>query len=248
MDILEEVGLSKNEIKVYFALLELDISTTTPLVKKSGIPNSKIYPTLDKLLAKGLVSSVLKDNVRHFQASSPSNLIEMLKRRESLISEQKRKLRELIPQIVLKKKLSKEKQVATVYEGMKGIAAVYHDILDVMHKGEEYYVFNLSTLDNYEKVVPFYKNYHLKRDRRGIIVNIITDTRLKGIAKEVFRGMRHCRLKFMDEPLPSSTLIYANKVVTILFGDKPTAFMIESRQNYEQYRQFFVNMWNRAVD
>jgi sugar-specific transcriptional regulator TrmB len=45
--ILGEIGLSKNEIKVYFALLELDKSSATPIMKKSGVPHSKVYPVLE---------------------------------------------------------------------------------------------------------------------------------------------------------------------------------------------------------
>ena len=72
--ILEQIGLSKNEIKVYFALLELDQSSATPIIKKSNIPYSKLYQTLDKLLGKGLVSFVIKNNVKYFQANTPDNL------------------------------------------------------------------------------------------------------------------------------------------------------------------------------
>ena len=91
-EILEQIGLSRNEIKAYFALLELEQASATPIVKKSGIPNSKVYLTLDKLIKKGLVSYVIKNNAKYFQASDPKNLIGFLNDKENLISLQKKEI------------------------------------------------------------------------------------------------------------------------------------------------------------
>ncbi len=116
---------------------------------------------------------------------------------------------------------------------------MYQDILNELKKGDEYYVFNLGEKDNYIQHKLFFRNYHLKREKKGIKVKIITDTILKNIVQEVFTGLKKCELKYIDEPMPSSTVIYGNKVATILLGDRPSAFVIESKKNYEQYRSFF---------
>ncbi|HIJ10806.1 TPA: hypothetical protein HA278_01990, partial [Candidatus Woesearchaeota archaeon] len=119
--ILEDIGLSKNEIKVYFALLELHQSSATPIVKKSGIPNSKIYPTLEKLIGRGLVSFVIKNNVKYFHAADPQNLIEFLSKKQQSIEEQKDEIEQIIPQLELKRQLAAQTQEAHVYEGFKGM-------------------------------------------------------------------------------------------------------------------------------
>jgi sugar-specific transcriptional regulator TrmB len=54
--ILEDIGLTKTEIKIYLALLKLGQSTTTNIIKDAGIHASKVYEFLDKLIKKGLVS------------------------------------------------------------------------------------------------------------------------------------------------------------------------------------------------
>ena len=133
-EILEQIGLSKNEIKIYFTLLELEQSTATPIVKKSGIPNSKIYPTLDKLIKRGLVSYVIKNNVKSFQASDPKNLIDILSTKEKLIAQQKNEIEKLIPEIERKRKFAKEKQEATIYEGLDGIKAAFNHLLTIVQK------------------------------------------------------------------------------------------------------------------
>ena len=75
---LEEIGLTKREIKVYMALLEVGLSSVGQIIKKSGIPGSKIYETLDKLKKRGLISSVLKENKQFFQASDPKTILDFL--------------------------------------------------------------------------------------------------------------------------------------------------------------------------
>ena len=62
MDIrdLTKIGLTEGETKVYAALLDLGETTRTELAKKSGISPSKIYDVVNRLMEKGIVSSVKK--------------------------------------------------------------------------------------------------------------------------------------------------------------------------------------------
>ena len=65
-EVLERIGFTKGEAKVYFALLELGESTIGPISKKSNVTVSKTYPILDKLTQKGLVTRVIKFKKNHF--------------------------------------------------------------------------------------------------------------------------------------------------------------------------------------
>jgi len=55
LETLETIGLTKGEIKVYEALLELGESTKTPIANTSGISPGKVYDVLERLMKKGLV-------------------------------------------------------------------------------------------------------------------------------------------------------------------------------------------------
>ncbi len=56
---LERMGLSAYEAKAYLALLSEPLLTGYKLSKVSGVPRSRIYETVEKLMAKGLVVSRL---------------------------------------------------------------------------------------------------------------------------------------------------------------------------------------------
>ena len=58
IELLKEVGLTEGEIKVYLALFKIGASSTGPIVKEAKIHSSKVYPILDRLIEKGLVSFI----------------------------------------------------------------------------------------------------------------------------------------------------------------------------------------------
>ena len=58
ISILEDIGLTNAEIKVYLALLELGSSTAGPILEKSKLQNSVVHMTLNKLIDKGFVTFI----------------------------------------------------------------------------------------------------------------------------------------------------------------------------------------------
>lgn len=53
---LGDVGLSKNEVKVYVALSKIGQATANKIVGNSKVHRTNVYDTLDRLVEKGLVS------------------------------------------------------------------------------------------------------------------------------------------------------------------------------------------------
>ena len=79
---LKKIGLTDGEIRVYDALLELGETTRTSLAKKSGISPSKIYDVANRLIEKGIISSVKKQGVIHFSAADPERIKGFLQHKE----------------------------------------------------------------------------------------------------------------------------------------------------------------------
>ena len=71
---LLKIGLTEGETKVYLALSKLGSSTVGPIVKESKVAYSNIYDILNRLIEKGIVSFIIKQKTKYFQAASPSNL------------------------------------------------------------------------------------------------------------------------------------------------------------------------------
>lgn len=84
----EELGLSKNESKVYQILVEFGKLSSVEISAKSSVPYGKIYNVLNSLINKGLVKIVPEKNKR-FVATSPEHLLEYIKKKEEKLEKAK---------------------------------------------------------------------------------------------------------------------------------------------------------------
>jgi sugar-specific transcriptional regulator TrmB len=73
---LRQIGLSLNEAKAYLCLLRKSGITGYELSKNAGIPPSKIYESLNKLLTKGFISPIRSDQGQRYLALEPLEILE----------------------------------------------------------------------------------------------------------------------------------------------------------------------------
>ena len=245
--LLEGVGLTRGEIKVYYALLELGPSTTGEIIKKAQVSRSKVYEMLDRLLDKGLVSFVIQGNVKYFEASSPESIIEYVHKKRKRLTEQELALREILPKIRQTQKKSKIRQTATVYEGIKGIKTMYNEILSQLRKGEEYYALAVEPAVHREtEFSTFIKNYHLRRAEKGIRVRLLADVVLKPQISELAHT-KFMRVRYFKQSVPVATLIYKNNVATFVWSETTsTGIVIRSPTIAKRYKKFFEEVWIEA--
>ena len=107
---LRELGFSKNESRVYLALLEIGSSNVGRVAARSGVYRTNVYDALEGLVKKGLSSFVVKKGVKYFEAINPEALLEILRERES-------KLVKILP--LLKEKHTIKEEVARTWRKAK---------------------------------------------------------------------------------------------------------------------------------
>jgi len=73
---LRQLGLSLNESKAYLCLLEKSGITAYEMSKNAGVPPSKIYDSLSKLLAKGFISIIKSGHAPTYVAIDPVKLLD----------------------------------------------------------------------------------------------------------------------------------------------------------------------------
>ena len=245
--VLEKIGLTKGEIKVYLRLLDLGSVRTGELTNKAKVSRSKIYEILEKLIEKGLASYVVKENTKYFEASDPRNLKEYVEKRKKELEDQNKELDAAMPELLNKQKLKKEKQTATVFEGYKGIRTVFNDVLNSLKRGDEYYAY-ASGKENYTKEFSiFIMNYHKKREEKGIKVKLLSHKELRGRVLKELGGYKHMQIRSSDEISSTSTLIFGSKVF-IFTWKNPTVILMNSKEIAVQYKKHFLDIWNRAIN
>lgn len=75
---MKQFGFAESETNIYLTLVENGLMTGYEVSKKSGVPRSKVYNSLEKLVKRGVVL-VNKSEPKLYSALSPEEFVSMLK-------------------------------------------------------------------------------------------------------------------------------------------------------------------------
>lgn len=242
---LREIGLTDGEIRVYLGLLETGSTTTGKITKKSNISGSKVYEVLDRLISKGLVSSVIKNGVKYFEASSPDRILDYLDEKKDQIEGEKASIQKVIPELILKQKNAQKSEVK-VFTGFEGLKTANEDIINSLKSGEEWLSMGLT-----EQPVAW-EIYFTKRQKiraeKGIIHKHLLNEKYKSLYQKR-KKLSHSEFRFLSKEIemPTSIEIYDEKVlIFILLQEDPMAVMIESKAVSDSFRKYFYILWKTA--
>ncbi len=234
--ILEKI-LTKNEIKVYLALLELGTTTTGPLTRKAEIHASRVYESLTNLIKKGLVSFVIKSNRKHFSAAEPDIILDILE-------QEKRQIKEILPELNILKTQKTSEEKSTVFEGYKGVRSVYDNIVRTLGKGDEILVFGASGADESFMAKTYFKQYTKRRIQKGIKMKIIFNADARQTGK-FYSKLKNTNVRYLPEDIktPAAVDIYGDNVGILVLKKKPIIFLITSKHVADSYKEFFKMLW-----
>lgn len=90
---LKRFGFTTNEAKAYLALLQCQPASAYEVAKQAGLPTSKIYETVGRLVSRGVMQVSKEGTHRHYFAMNPADLMESI--RSSTVTE----TAELLPEL-----------------------------------------------------------------------------------------------------------------------------------------------------
>ncbi len=135
---LQQIGLSEKEAEIYVALLQYDNASVTDLAKKTRVNRTTIYPVLETLAKKGLVSEIQIDTKTHFQAEPPERLETFIERQKVVLDENSKRLKDIIPQLKSIQRESGQKPVVKYFEGREGIISSVEEFYSTTEKQGEF--------------------------------------------------------------------------------------------------------------
>lgn len=243
--LLQEIGLTEGETKVYFALVKLGSTKTGPLAKEAQVSSSKVYKIIDRLEKKGLVGHVLKGDVKHFNAMNPKRILNYIEEKEEELEKKKQKVEKMIPEIQGLLQDSDKKSEAFVFEGFKGITNFFKEILDDLKSGEEYYVIG-GTYGAILGLREFFYNYHNQRAKKNIRVKMLANHNEKGVLEKTTH--KKAEIRFLPEYFVSNMQItfYKNKAFIHIVNKSPVGFLIENEDAVKSFKSYFNALWKIA--
>jgi sugar-specific transcriptional regulator TrmB len=235
---LEEIGLSKNEAKVYLSLIYLGCTTAGKIAKNSKVPRPNVYDAVERLQEKGLVSHMMKNEKMHFEASDPSALMNIIKEKEN-------KLNTLLPKLMLNQQLAKASE-AHIAEGMKAVKNMFLHFLEI---NQTLFVYGAPKIA-VELIRPFLENFHLQRAEKKMwmkhIYNSDAIERVKYIKKNLKFTDARVLPKEYDSPI--ATHICGDEVVFILWQANPLVIQIKNKELAKAYKGYYDILWQKATD
>ncbi len=230
IEILKDLGFEEREIKIYFALIKEDL-TALQISKETGIDRTTTYDILEKLIQKGIVSSMVKNKTKNFTALSPKKILMHFK-------EKYYSLEKIIPELNKINKQNKDPVKCELFQGKEGLKTIIRDLLET---NKDYKAIGIRK--EYEDILGYLVD-------QGILK--LTELKIKETAiveKGVtFKKLKHGIYRYLDDKLlpPTTTLIYADVVVFFIWQEPYFAVRIKSKHLAKTQEEYFNLLWKIA--
>ncbi|MFZ5955196.1 MAG: TrmB family transcriptional regulator [Nanoarchaeota archaeon] len=241
---LIKLGFSENEARTYLELLKVGQTTTTILAKRLHIHRGYIYDILDKLIEKGIVSVIKKNGKKHFEAHSPNEILNFINEQKIKLENYEKDFNKILPELNNLK--LNNKQNILLFEGKEALKNIFEDI--IIQK-RDIFVFGASgKLPN--EMENYYFRWNRQRVKNKINLRIIYNQRQIAEKENTVEETKFVEKRYLefDKDNPSSTMLYADKLAIIIWIDRPLITLIESKEAYELYKNYFEAFWKLAKE
>jgi len=230
---LSELNLDDNEIKVYQSCLRLGSAKVHDISKEAELIRTTTYGVLKSLTEKGLISTILRDNVTHYQATNPKELL-------NILEEKKEKINSILPKLESMTNVSSPFPKVNFFEGEKGLRTIFNNLLkpntSFMHIGvvkEWMDLAKVATMIYYRK----------KKDFSITSRSIVPDTKIQREASK-HKMVRNAQFKFTDIKIKGSMFVTPTNVSFVSYqGDNLRGFIIEDKEYVRLQTQMFEKLW-----
>ncbi len=232
---LSKLGLSPSEIKIYIHLVKSGCSYPKQISADIKINRTNVYEALDRLISKGLVSHIIKNNIRWFEAEKPNSLIKIINEKKEQLASVKNQILKDFSKITMSNKPSLE---ARIFIGKKGLKLLFEDMLDAKKE-----ISILASRMQLTKIFgPYFELWHKQRIKLGIKQRSIFQKKYQLKLKK--RGLMN--YKFVDDRYinPTTTIIYGGNCILIQWSDEPIAIKIENNEITKTHLNYFNLIWN----
>lgn len=239
--ILQQLGFSDKEIRVYLTLLSGGPSSVRRLAKDTELNRGTVYEILKSLQKRSIAGMYQKHKKQFFIAEDPEKLIEVIARQEQAVVGLKRHLAEALPELKSLYVHGGAKPTVKYYEGSKGVTVILDDLLRTMADQSDklYRVYSSIALREY-----LYREYpHFTKERINRRLNVRVIAIGAGGDDQPLAERRWLSAK---KSAPTYSIIYGSKVAFFSLDatGSPLGVLIEDAGVAETERMIFDHVWD----
>ncbi len=240
-EILNDLGLTDNEIKVYLAVLKLGRCSGTEIRKNTQISNSQVYSSLDSLIYKGLIIYEKTSVGKKYFTSDPIIITDLMAKRNKTLQDYVTYLQKL-------RNNSNYLADISVYEGLNGFKSAMINLANECPKNETISIIGFSN-QNYknEKLSVILTDVNKISIQKKHKFKMILDNKENTFFAER-KEEKISKIKFMGRNFksPAAIDIFQDKVYILIWDENPYAIRIKNRNVAEGFKIYFDFLWNMA--
>lgn len=241
--LLQQIGLTESEAKLYLASLKLGPASAIQLGKKVELTRQMVYTLLPGLTEKGLIKEVNVGTKRLFEALTP----EVLNDRANQISNQ---IKDLVPVLKTKQATNASLPIISVYENPISMREWYRRFMREAGKGDQLLIY--ATNRTWLSVDPdFLQEFvEFKKDNNITSLIIAPNTHeSKQFADKI--GQSEAEYRFADNywVADAEKWIWNDTISYLTISENATnMIVIESPQLAAIERFAFREIWQKLKD
>lgn len=237
-------GLSEREALIYLAMIQTGYSSVLKISQATETKRSTVYITIENLINKGLVRTIIRGKKKYFLPESPGKMVSSLEKRKGEIE----KITPLLNDVYLRKT---DRPIINFYEGKKAIRNVYKEALS----SEKETLWFGSARDMKDEFPEFY-DWQMSVRRRNVnfsgMRDIVNDTKPDRDYASAQNSKKDSRLEVRILPQnlffpDADNIIFDNKLAILSIRRDFFATVIENASVVNAYRCMFELAWKSAT-
>ncbi|MDA3815245.1 MAG: hypothetical protein PF549_02670 [Patescibacteria group bacterium] len=236
--------ITEKEKKVLAGLYKIKNGSVYALAEEALINRTTLYPILEKLVKKGLVSRVKIEGRTNFQPISHEEFGSWVERKERELKKESQEFSDWINSQEDEKAVSMASETK-YFEGMDGVKNLYHDS---WRDNPEKMIYSIcdytkaySTLGDF-----FVRDYFPKRIKHEVTVKSLLPKSRDGErdAREAKNFLREMRFNKLFKDLNIEINIYDDKLAIVAFDEIiPSGVLIKNKKIAEAMKNIFEYLW-----
>lgn len=242
-DVLQQIGLNKNEAKIYEALIDLGDASVSEIASAGKVNRRNVYDALKNLQAKNLVSRVLGRQQQLYRAANPKKLMHILQ-------QQRKTAAELLPRLEKVYRTHVPDEQAFVSRGIEGVRNFWNYVLS---QNDPVYFIGGKGAWHDPRLEEDRKHFFSEARKKNITISGIFDHAMRQKGEDIWSQYIPQNIRFFQPKYATNASIdiCANRVILFtLVGTKDIAnvsiYNIISQPLADSYRSWFSYLWNNA--
>lgn len=240
---LQKLDLTKNEAKVYLALLELGETSVIRIGQKTNLKRTTVYGLIDNLKKKGYLEVFKKGNKNSYVAKDPQEIVNKLKQKQQIADD-------LLPELLSVANFIDKKPKIKFFEGKQSIQEIHNDILKYPNQEYVAWMSELLFVQHYDRDY-WYKYFAPERKKRKIWYRAILpkNEKTENFQKEDKENLRQTKVDNSSEhEIKVNIIIYGKNKIAILSTDDMIGLILESEKIHITMKTIFEVYWKSLSD